>query len=150
MAQTLLNVDKRSIASRPTAAVRDRIPYGIGFLVCAGALLVGRWLQPGQLPIPDCTFLRVTGLPCAFCGTTRGFFLAAHGAWAEAFRESPLGVGVWIGMWGLLVWLLVKAVTPGQGAPEAKNSKPYARLVVYGVIGLVIANWIYRLAMGLK
>lgn len=134
----------------PSAAARARIPYFSGVLVCAGALLVGRWLQPDQLPIPNCTFLSVTGLPCAFCGTTRGFFLAAQGAWFESIRESPLGFGVWVGAWGLLLWFLVKAVVPGRGGLKEKSNKPYARRVVYGVIGLVIANWVYRLAMGYK
>ena len=130
-----------------TASLRSRLPPLIGAVVCGVALFCGRYLQPEQLPIPRCTFLRITGYPCPFCGTTRSFFASAKGAVGSALREAPLGVLVYAVTWGLLVWLVVKTIRPGieNGRPD---KTPLSRTLVYGVLGLIIASWIYRLAMG--
>lgn len=125
------------------------MPPLIGAAVCGLALLCGRFLQPDQLPIPRCTFLRVTGYPCPFCGTTRSFFASANGEVVAALREAPLGVLVFAVTWGLLAWCIVKTIRPGSEA-GVPDKTPLSRTLVYGVLVLIIASWIYRLAMGYK
>ncbi len=133
----------------PSAALRDRIPYFIGVLVCAGALLVGYRWQSDQLPIPACTFLRVTGYPCAFCGTTRSFFLAAKGNFAGALREAPLGVLVYATVGVTLFWCLMRSIWHRTG-PAGQGTGLSIRAGICAAIIAAIVNWVYRLAMGYK
>ena len=132
-----------------SAGLRARIPYLIGVLVCAGALLVGYGWQPDQLPIPACTFLRITGYPCAFCGTTRSFFLMAKGHAGEALKEAPLGVLVYAVVVVTLGWCLIRSIKP-RSASAGQCAGRWARAGIYAAIIAAIANWVYRLAMGLK
>jgi len=129
--------------------LRDRIPYIMGALLCAGALLVGYGWQADRLPIPDCGFLCITGYPCAFCGTTRSFFLIAKGNVGDAAREAPLGVLVYFGVVATLVWCLARSIKPRVGA-AGQGAGKWARVALYGAILAAIANWVYRLAMGFK
>ena len=134
----------------PSAGLRARIPYLIGVLVCAAAMLVGYRLQSEQLPIPACTFLRVTGYPCAFCGTTRSFFMAAKGNFAGAIREAPLGVLVYAMVGVTIFWCLLRSIKPRGGLAAGQGAGTWARAGIYAAIIAAIVNWVYRLAMGLK
>jgi hypothetical protein len=129
--------------------MRDRLPYLLGAALAAGALVVGRTLRADQIPIPRCTFLRITGYPCPFCGTTRSFFATAQGSVGEALRNAPLGVLAYGATWLLLAWCLYATVRPA-GPWDRPNTTPYPRVLVYGIAGLIIAIWVYRLAMGYK
>ena len=133
----------------PSDALRDRIPYLIGVLACAGALLVGYGWQADRLPVPECGFLRFTGYPCAFCGTTRSFFLIAKGNVGDAAREAPLGVLVYVAVVATLVWCLIRSIQPRTGT-TGQGGVQWARVGIYGAILAAIANWVYRLVMGLK
>lgn len=124
-----------------------RLPYLLGAAVSAGALLVGRFLQPGHIPIPRCTFLRVTGYPCPFCGNTRSFLEAAKGAFSAAFLQAPLGVLVYAATWWVLGWCLYRSLRP---APSAPVHEKLPRALFYGVAGVVFACWLYRLAKGYR
>jgi hypothetical protein len=132
-----------------SAALRARIPYLIGVVICAGSLLVGYGWESNQLPIPACTFLRVTGYPCAFCGTTRSFFLMAKGHVGDALKEAPLGVLVYVAVVATLGWCLARCIKPGAGS-AGQGAGRWARAGIYAAIIAAIANWVYRLAMGLK
>ena len=133
----------------PKPDLRLRMPYLVGVVVAAGALLVGRFLRESQVPIPGCTFLRLTNFPCPFCGTTRSFFESAKGAVGEAFAQAPLGVLVYGATWLLLGWCLYRSARPPL--PHGPGGEtPLPRLLVYGALALILANWVYRLAMGYK
>jgi hypothetical protein len=41
---------------------------------------------------------------CPFCGTTRAFLAAGHGAWKTSVQTSPVGALLYAGMWGLALW----------------------------------------------
>ncbi len=128
-----------------TTSLPRRLPYLLGATVSAGALLAGRFLQPGQIPIPRCTFLRITGYPCPFCGNTRSFLEAAKGEIREAFLHAPLGVLVYAATWGVLGWCLYRSLRP---APSVQGHEKIPRALFYGVAGIIFACWLYRLAKG--
>lgn len=61
-----------------------------------GALAAARLLTPGQVldgPVL-CPFRLLTGIPCPTCGMTRSWVHTAHGQWAEAVSQHPLGPAV--------------------------------------------------------
>jgi hypothetical protein len=53
-------------------------------------LLGARVAEAWHLPLPLCGFKVITGLPCAFCGSTRAAFAAAHLDLTTAVRLNPL------------------------------------------------------------
>lgn len=75
----------------------------------AAALLAGGcalWMfAPWVVAIvPKCVFHAATGLPCAFCGTTRAVAAAAGGDLSRALELNAFGIGVVVlGGTGLLV-----------------------------------------------
>jgi len=91
-----------------------------------------------------CGFLSLTGWPCLFCGMTRAFLAAGHGAWAEAFRQSPVGALLFPATAAFAVW---------SGWRVWRGRTPALRVPAGAWIALAVAllaNWLYRLAAGLK
>ena len=112
------------------------------------ALLAARFLPFGQLPVPPCTFRMITGVPCLTCGGTRSLTAVAHLDLAAAFLMNPLvalaglaaaayvvhAAGVWALGWPR--W------RPSVSSPRAR------RLLRIAVIGAVLLNWTYLIAVG--
>lgn len=132
----------------PSHAVRERIPYFVGSLVCLAALVLGYFGQAERVPLPACGFLRLTGYPCACCGATRSFFQTAKGEAITAAQEAPLGVAVYAAVLVTLAGCLAGSIQPAWG--RRWGERICSRAVICGAIGIVLANWVYRLAMGLK
>src|SRR5262245_12806460 len=75
--------------------------------IAAGLVLlfaVAAWLDPygpdgqplamgthKQLGLPECNFVRLTGLPCPSCGMTTSFALLMHGDLAASLQANPVG-----------------------------------------------------------
>jgi len=85
------------------AATRtDRIVAASIFIVCAVVIGLASTLRasPGgvgtheQLGLAPCSFLSSTGIPCATCGMTTAFTLAAHGRIDLAFVVQPAGAAL--------------------------------------------------------
>lgn len=119
------------------------------FVLCLAILLTAHFIQLDRLPVPRCAFLRVTNYPCPFCGTTRSFLEAAKGHWGSALQHAPLGVLVYLGLCLIGVWCLFRTVLPST-KQDALWETPPPRALFYGVATVIIANWVYRLAMGYK
>ncbi|MCX7010269.1 MAG: DUF2752 domain-containing protein [Kiritimatiellaeota bacterium] len=92
-----------------------------------------------------CLFLRFTGYPCMFCGMTRAFLLMAHGDIAGAWQIAPLGVPLFVLSVAAVVWGAACLVT----GRKLLVRLPWRWVFAVGV-GLLLANWIYRLSAGLK
>lgn len=113
--------------------------YGV---IVLGFVVGGAFITRFPINLPACWFHRVTGYPCATCGTTRCFIALAHGDLSGAFAWNPMifTVSAIVLAWGLwsfgaylLRWPIPQiALRPGE-----------RRWVVFTVIGLVAANWIY-------
>lgn len=95
------------------------ILMGLGLLV---VFVIGALLHPYdsagapktqethlQLGFPQCSFYRMTGLPCPSCGFTTSFSLLMHGDPVNAFRANS--VGMLLAAFGMLAlpWALISA-----------------------------------------
>lgn len=108
------------------------------------ALLFGLFVPVDGAPWIPCGFLAITGYPCPFCGTTRAFLAAGHGAWRAAWLESPLGAVLFPAAGLLLVWSVWRLARGGSERLHLPRSAWWIAAVA------VAANWIYRLVNGLR
>ncbi|NCC53498.1 MAG: DUF2752 domain-containing protein [Spartobacteria bacterium] len=105
-----------------------------------------------RIPFPDCAFLVYSGYPCPFCGFTRSFQLLLHGQARAAWENCPLAVPLFA---LLLVLFLVNACALIRGVRITRGAwlRPPPGCVKYITILLLLllaANWLYRLAAGLR
>ena len=80
---------------------------------------------------PACPFLFATGLPCPFCGMTRGTIAMGHGDFREALAYHPLAPLVLV-----LILSICTLVVLGRTA--------WLRRHVWWIAGAVGAIWIAR------
>ncbi|TAN37395.1 MAG: DUF2752 domain-containing protein [Verrucomicrobia bacterium] len=92
-----------------------------------------------------CAFRNLTGYPCPFCGLTRAFLAMAHGDVTGAWHIMPLGVPLFVSTVAIFVWSAVALFLRRQLPPAL----PWRWIMPLGAI-LLLVNWIYRLAAGLK
>ena len=122
------------IIERPRRSTEPAI-----FFACvAGAILVA--LVSGYLGIgfPQCSFKKLTGLPCAFCGGTRSLRAIAHFHFAEAFWLNPLvTISTFVSLAGAILW----GIAPRAYDWAIFRSKKFPLLVIG--LTLVALNWIF-------
>lgn len=122
----------------------------------SGAILaVARLFPLDRFPLGFCVFRRLTGFPCPTCGFTRAFCDFANGNWGNGIHESPLALVLFIITVAIFVYnaLVTLAALCGrrlQRAPifQFSSGKIVVMVIVFSV--LLVANWIYRLGLGLK
>jgi hypothetical protein len=104
------------------------------------------------LPLIGCTFLKLSGIPCPFCGFTRAIWAISAGEWAYATCSCPLA---WLVYMALVVvfawsaWALWFGVNPTAFRILRPGHKPALWIAAIGII-LILLNWGYRLSLGLK
>src|SRR5437764_11238655 len=62
-----------------------------------------------QLGLPECNFLRLTGVPCPSCGMTTSFALLIRGDVPAAARANPVGALLAATLLGAIPWSLLSA-----------------------------------------
>jgi hypothetical protein len=105
----------------------------------AGVMGVGVWLaQTQEREIILCVFKRLTGLPCPTCGSSRSVIHLFNGRVLEAFQMQPFMfiAGIMVIASLLLRVAFARRINFGLTARQR-------RLAGWGVIGLLLANWIY-------
>lgn len=115
------------------------------------ALLISFTVPLRFASLIPCTFMRLTGLPCPFCGMTRSMWALSHGDWAFAFYNSPLACLLYLLLWAVLIYNLSGLaagviILPGR---ILRLSKKHGSAVAGVGLILLLLNWIYRLAMGM-
>lgn len=102
---------------------------------------------PGDVFLPPtCPMRFLTGVPCPFCGLTRGFVNTAHGHLADAFTVHPLSPL----LFGLTVLLLLWAVYRLLGGRGAIPTRWLRHPALVGVVVAAFAGaWVWRLANGI-
>ena len=113
------------------------------------ALLLPHLISSDSLPLQECTFLSLTGYPCQFCGFTRSFWAIAEGDWAFAVNNTPLACLAYIATALLFAWhiaALLTGVRVTSGLLHLLKSFHAGWLIVT----MLVLNWVYRLALGLK
>lgn len=141
-------------AAPTPATIGDRAPALAIFLVCAAVLMAARMLTPNTrdgvgthtaLGLPACGLYETTGIPCATCGMTTSFSLAAHGHFMDAFINQPAGA---------LLSLLtaMAAVLSGYAFVTGMSLAPIGlmlwrpRVVLIG-LGIVLVAWAYKIVV---
>lgn len=134
---------------RYDTAWRDRWCGLAVLLPCLALLLVAAGLTPNpqgygthtQLNLEPCGFEVAYALPCATCGMTTAFALAADGRLIASFVVQPAGMvlailtamGVWLGAWALIRGLPITKLLVGLWRPR----------VIVGFIALILLAWMY-------
>ena len=130
----------------------DVVVHHLPLAVISGtALILPYGVTPQNLPLIPCTFLRLTGIPCPFCGFTRSFWAIATGEWGAALANCPLAFGVYFFTVLLFVWnvsALMNRIVLLPG-PVFRSTPARHRKIAGIVCGLFLLNWGYRLLMGL-
>jgi hypothetical protein len=130
-----------ALLDRGGRQLRWLLVIGGGLALLAAALLpldlIGKF--------HTCMFRHITGYPCMSCGMTRTFLLMAHGDISGAWHMSPLGVPLFLALVAAVGWGAACLVT----GKRLLLRLPW-RWVGAGFALLVLVNWIYRLAAGLK
>ncbi len=116
----------------------------------AGLVWILSFLISYETPIRLCGILRWTGYPCMFCGLTRSFAAISQGAWTFAVRNAPLAVILYAGMVAVFLWNTAGLVTGRIIRPGYLLTRIPIKGYVIALIALLLVNWAYRLAMGLK
>lgn len=119
------------------------------FLPTLGLLIVAASLSPSatghgthtQLGLAPCGFLAATGFPCATCGMTTAFALAADGRLVSAWLNQPAGAV-------LALLTAMAAVTAGWSLISGMDLAPLGKAlwrpaVVIALIGLILAGWVF-------
>ena len=127
----------------------DRWWGAVLFLPSLALLLVAAGLTPDaegygthtQLGLAPCGFEVATGLPCATCGMTTAFALAAEGRLIASFLVQPAGAALAVltamatlaGAWTLWSGMRITRLLAAAWTPR----------VLLAFIALVLAAWLY-------
>ena len=98
-----------------------------------------------HLPVPQCTFRALTGLPCVTCGATRGVSALLQGDLLAAWHSNPL-VLLGIAAAGVFdFYALAVLLARGRRLRIAFTARPIRRVLLALGCAIVLLNWIYLL-----
>src|SRR5947209_17793287 len=135
-------------------ALTRRVRLGVLAVAAALVLLfaVAAWLSPygpdglpvgigthTQLGLPECNFLRLTGLPCPSCGMTTSFALLMHGDLPASLRANAVGTLLAVFLLGMIPWSLVGAAR-GRWL-WIRRLEPWVLWAVIGFTTLALLRW---------
>lgn len=111
----------------------------------AGGLAVWLWLH---LPLPQCNFRALLGIPCLTCGSTRAADALLHGDILHAWFVSPLATVAFCGMAAFDVYAIAVL---SSGAPRLRmtftgRKERRTSAVLLALVALL--NWVYLLTRG--
>ena len=118
-------------------------------LITGIALILPHLVACDDLPLIPCTFLKLTGYPCPFCGLTRSFWAMAHGSWGAAATRAPLACLIYGATALLFAWHTAGLLT-GLRIRSGFFRFSGSRLVIWLMVVTVLLNWAYRLSLGLS
>jgi hypothetical protein len=114
-------------------------PAALLGLVVAG-IAVALFTDYFKITLPQCTFKQLTGLPCAFCGSTRALRAIGNFHVAQAFWFNPLATyGVFGATLAVICWL----IAPRWFEDSVARVKRWPLLFIG--LALVAVNWIFVL-----
>jgi hypothetical protein len=98
-----------------------------------------------QLGLPECNFMRLTGLPCPSCGMTTSFALLMHGDVIASLRANPVGTLMAIFLLGFIPWSVFGAIR-GRWY-WVRTLEPWLLRAVIVFTTLALARWAVILGM---
>lgn len=123
--------------STPTLAVS-----AVGLVL----LLAARFFPFHTMP-PTCGLRLFLHVPCPTCGMTRAFVHTTHGAFASAFRVSPLGTLLALGAAGLAGYVVLR-FTVWKRRPITAFTRKESLAIRIGIGAVILANWAYLILSG--
>lgn len=119
--------------------------WAFGILWCGAlAVVVVLEMTTGR-SIPLCMFKRITGMPCATCGSTRAVIALAQGDPLRAFMLNPLVMSL---LFAVPAWLVVRwrrSRTSAEARPWSGSQRTVACIAF---LALFAANWVYVIWRG--
>jgi hypothetical protein len=106
------------------------------FLVTVTLLITARFYDHLPMKLPECSFKKLTGLPCVACRGTRSLRSLASGEVTKAVKFNPLAV---LGCGFAVAWLGEYLIRKGN----PPNRTFSTRSVAVVTLVLLILNWIY-------
>ena len=104
------------------------------------AILLTTWLKVG-LPLPQCAFHNLLGIPCATCGATRAALAFSHGDFFAAWRFNPLAT---LSYFAIAIYDVYAVLVLVRRTPRLRLAIPRQYLVPL-ISGAVLLNWMYLL-----
>ncbi len=104
------------------------------------AVFLLMWLRIG-LPLPQCTFRALFGIPCVTCGATHAALAFFRGNFAAAWRFNPLATLslIAIVLYDAYALLALVRLTPRLRVAISR------RYLLPLISGVALLNWIYLL-----
>jgi hypothetical protein len=112
------------------------------FLAWLAALGIARLTKISPVPLPECGLLKLTGIPCPLCGSTRSLIAWSSLDIQSAFLLNPLVAfgGVVVCLWSI-VWFSGKFFGHDWAA---RLWTRFARLPLARIFAaLLFVNWVY-------
>jgi len=122
----------------------SEIDHELIWLSVSIACLIGGivWINL-SIPVPQCIFKSVTGIPCPTCGTTRCIIYILSGEFQKAFKINPLA---YIGILFIIIYNCYALITVVFRLPRFRDITltGHSKFAIRTLIILIfIGNWFY-------
>ena len=117
----------------------------IWLLVSLGALLGFALWFAARLPMPQCVFHTLTGLPCITCGATRSAFQFLHGHFVASLVFNPLAFITFCSVTIFDLYAVAVLITRAPRFRLINFTNAEKLLVRGGGVALLAGNWLYLL-----
>ena len=117
----------------------------IWLLVSLGTLLGFALWFAARLPMPQCVFHTLTGLPCVTCGATRSAFEFLHGHFVASLVFNPLACITFCSVTIFDLYAVAVLITRAPRFRLINFTDAEKLLVRGGGVALLAGNWLYLL-----
>jgi hypothetical protein len=121
--------------TRLMARLHAPLAAGVGTIL---ATVVARTVVRGTLPLPECHWLRWTGIPCPGCGGTRCLAACGQLDLSNGFMWNPLIALLALASVGWGVLALAKPLLAEKVSTRIAGLFSTRRIVI-----LIALNWVY-------
>ena len=124
------------------------IALGLTVLFCVAAYLnpyrtdgtARRMETHRELGLPECTFKKMTGIPCPSCGMTTSFALTIRGDLFHAVQANSVGVLLALTLLLAIPWCLGSAIR--ERTLFLRSAERTLMVLVLGLLGLMVLRWL--------
>jgi hypothetical protein len=117
----------------------------VWLLVSLGTFLGLALWSAARLPMPQCVFHTLTGLPCVTCGATRSAFQFLRGHFVASLVFNPLAFLTFCSVVAYDLYALLVLATRAPRLRLGNFSRADKRLARAGVSIFLAGNWFYLL-----
>ncbi len=131
--------------TQPQGTTNWRLNRWLYLLVVGGGTVMAYLLAYAPFKLPVCLFRLMTGLPCMGCGMTRAIVAAAHGDFHSAFAWHPMGLALFLALWGGAVFVAYELVTH-RLFPWAKWLQRWSFALAWALFVSFLLIWVLRIS----